>query len=102
MPPPPLEARSSAREGDRPMARVGLGNEVHGLRDHRSGEDARSIHWRTSARAGRLIAVEREQERRRRGGGGVAPRTPSGGPPARAPANPPPRFRRGLSARARP
>jgi uncharacterized protein (DUF58 family) len=65
-PPPPLEARSAAREGDRPMARVGIGYEVHGLRDHRAGEDARSIHWRTSARAGRLIAVEREQERRRR------------------------------------
>jgi uncharacterized protein (DUF58 family) len=82
--PPPLAARSSASEGDRPAARVGLGNEVHGLRDHRTGEDARSIHWRTSARAGRLIAVEREQERRRRVWVVLDHRTLSGDPLERA------------------
>jgi uncharacterized protein (DUF58 family) len=64
--PPTLPSRSAMRMGDRPEARVGIGHEVYGLRDHRSGDDARSIHWRTTARAGRLIAVEREQERRRR------------------------------------
>jgi uncharacterized protein (DUF58 family) len=45
---------------------VGLGLELHGLRDHRPGEDARSIHWRSTARHGRLIGVDREQERRLR------------------------------------
>jgi len=64
--PPPLTARALAREGERPEDRIGLGMEVHSLRDHRAGEDARTIHWKSSARAGRLIAVDREQERRRK------------------------------------
>ena len=38
---------------------------MHALRDYRPGEDARSIHWRSSARAGKLIGIDREQERRR-------------------------------------
>jgi uncharacterized protein (DUF58 family) len=63
---PPLAARTLAREGERPLDRAGLGLEVHSLRDHRAGEDARTIHWRSSARAGRLIGVDREQEKRRR------------------------------------
>jgi len=64
--PAPVEARSPGREGDRPEDRVGIGLEVQSLRDHRAGEDARSIHWRSSARAGRLIGIDREQERRQR------------------------------------
>ena len=43
----------------------GQGIELHALRDHRPGEDVRTIHWRSSARAARLIALDREQERRR-------------------------------------
>jgi uncharacterized protein (DUF58 family) len=66
VPAPLLKAQALAREGDRPEDRAGLGLEVHALRDHRSGEDARTIHWRSSARAGRLIGVDREQERRKR------------------------------------
>ena len=66
VPAPPLIGRTLARDGERPEERIGLGLEVHSLRDHRPGEDARSIHWRSSARAGRLIAVDREQERRKR------------------------------------
>jgi uncharacterized protein (DUF58 family) len=54
------------REGERPQERAGQGLEVHGLRDHRNGEDARTIHWPSTARAGKLIGVEREEERRRR------------------------------------
>ncbi len=64
--PPPLQSRQLAREGERPEDRAGQGQEVHSLRDHRPGEDARSIHWKSSARHGRLIGVDREQERRRR------------------------------------
>lgn len=64
--PAPVEARAPGREGDRPEDRAGIGLEVHLLRDHRPGEDARSIHWRSSARAGRLIGIDREQERRKR------------------------------------
>ena len=63
---PPVTARALAREGDRPEDRIGIGLEVQSLRDHRPGEDARSIHWRSSARAGRLIGIDREQERRKR------------------------------------
>jgi len=66
VPPPPLPSRALAREGERPQDRIGLGLEAHSLRDHRPGEDWRGIHWRSSARAGRLIAIDREQERRKR------------------------------------
>ena len=63
--PPARQPRRLAREGERPTGQVGHGLEVHALRDHRPGDDARSIHWRSSARAGRLIGIDREQERRR-------------------------------------
>src|SRR6267378_256028 len=66
VPAPPSSSGALAREGERPQDRIGLGLEVHSLRDHRAGEDARSIHWKSSARAGRLIGVDREQERRKR------------------------------------
>ena len=64
--PPALSPRSAGSEGEKPQQRVGMGLEVHGLREHRPGEDARAIHWRSSARAGKLLAVEREEERRKR------------------------------------
>jgi uncharacterized protein (DUF58 family) len=63
---PRLSPPALAREGEQPEDRIGPGLEVHSLRDHRPGEDSRSIHWKSSARAGRLISVDREQERRRR------------------------------------
>ena len=66
VPPPPVQVRAPGREGEHPRQRVGQGQEVHGLRDHRTGEDVRSIHWKSSARANRLVAVEREEERRAR------------------------------------
>jgi len=64
--PPAAQPRTLAREGERPTSLPGHGLEMHALRDHRPGEDVRSIHWRTSARAGKLIGVDREQERRRK------------------------------------
>jgi uncharacterized protein (DUF58 family) len=63
---PSLNPDKLAREGEKPEDRVGLGLEVHSLRDHRAGEDARTIHWKSTARQGRLIGVDREQERRQR------------------------------------
>lgn len=66
VPAPPAVTRALAREGERPEDRIGIGLEVHSLRDHRPGEDARTIHWKSSARHARLIGVDREQERRRR------------------------------------
>lgn len=41
--------------------RDGTGD-VRGLRDHRAGEDLRLVHWRTSARLRRRVAVERDAE----------------------------------------
>ena len=61
-----LISRHLAREGERPQDRAGQGLEVHSLRDHRTGEDARTIHWKSTARAGKLIGVDREQEQRKR------------------------------------
>lgn len=52
--------------GERPSGSAGVGSEFFGLRDQRRGDDARSIHWLTSARRGRTVVVEHERERRRR------------------------------------
>ncbi len=38
------------------------GDDLRGLEEHRDGQDPRQIHWRTSARRGRLIRVLREGE----------------------------------------
>ena len=65
VPPPPDAKATAGRFGEQPDGRVGPGLEVHALRDHRAGEDVRTVHWRSSARAGKLIAIEREEERRR-------------------------------------
>jgi len=64
--PPELHSDRLMRQGDEGTSQIGVGQEVHSLRDHRPGEDVRAIHWRTSARVGRLIGIDREQERRRR------------------------------------
>ena len=63
---PLVDSRHLTREGERPQDRAGQGLEVHSLRDHRAGEDARTIHWKSTARAGKLIGVDREQEQRKR------------------------------------
>lgn len=52
--PNPGDSRAGPRRG---------GGELLGLRLHRLGEDPRLIHWRTSARLGRRIAVDRAEER---------------------------------------
>ena len=46
----------------RTQQRRRLGSEFHGLRDWQNGDSRRSIHWRTSARRGTLVAREYEQE----------------------------------------
>ncbi|HEY9720803.1 MAG TPA: DUF58 domain-containing protein, partial [Oscillatoriaceae cyanobacterium] len=42
--------------------RAGAGLLLRGVREHRSGDGLREIHWKSSARAGRLIAKESERE----------------------------------------
>jgi uncharacterized protein (DUF58 family) len=66
VPAPPLAFSAISPLGERPSASVGHGTEFFGLRDQRAGDDARSIHWLTSARRGRPVVVDRERERRRR------------------------------------
>lgn len=68
-----------ARDGEQPENRPGPGAELYGLRELRPGDDRRIVHWRKSASAGRLLAVERERERRRRVALVVDNRGPDGG-----------------------
>ncbi len=46
--------------------RVGRGGEYHGLREHRYDDDPRDIHWKSSARIGRLVTREYERPADRR------------------------------------
>lgn len=65
----PLVAPSPKRSspaGERPAGVAGIGTEFFALREARTGDDARYIHWSTSARRGLPVIVEREKERRRR------------------------------------
>lgn len=64
--PPEGSVPAAAHEGARPDGRPGSGDELWGLVDLRPGDDRRTVHWRKSAAAGRLLKVERERERRHR------------------------------------
>ncbi len=56
----PLLDRMPAAENT--LAHVGQGGEVLGVREYRPGDSRRHIHWRSSARAGRLIVKEFAEE----------------------------------------
>jgi uncharacterized protein (DUF58 family) len=66
VPAPMVLPKRAAPLGETPSNAAGQGQEFFALRDIRAGDDARSIHWVTSARRGRPVVVERERERRRR------------------------------------
>lgn len=55
-----LEAGAPRGVVERP--RRGAGREFHGLRAYRPGDDARDIHWKRSAREGRLVLREYQSE----------------------------------------
>ena len=46
----------------REVTRRGPGNSLHNLREFRPGDDARAIHWMTTARTSRLMLKETEAE----------------------------------------
>ena len=50
-----------AGQGERRRDRPGIGDEFFGLRDYRPNDPRRSIHWRRSAQAGRLVVRETAQ-----------------------------------------
>ena len=56
----------TSRSGDDVSRRSGWGHDLFGLRRFRHGDDPRSIHWKQTARTGRLIFKEHETEESRR------------------------------------
>lgn len=61
--PPGLTSR---QEGTEVQPRPGQGDEFLGLRPYQPGEDPRQIHWRSSARRGRMLVREQAALQRRR------------------------------------
>lgn len=50
------------RQGEVERAREGQGGEFHGLREFRDGDDRRDVHWKVSARRGKLVRRLYERE----------------------------------------
>jgi uncharacterized protein (DUF58 family) len=56
--------RELAESAARANARLGIfDDEFHSIREYRSGDNARAIHWRSSARTGLVMVKEHEQRR---------------------------------------
>jgi len=63
---PILEPSSYPSDAPHERARTGAGEEYLGVREYRPGDPRRSVHWRSSARAGHLVVREFEQHSPRR------------------------------------
>lgn len=56
----------SGQHGDEPSRRAGWGHDLLSLRAFQPGDDPRGIHWKQTARTGRMVFMEREAEDSRR------------------------------------
>lgn len=65
-PPPAIVPPPSRRSGAELRGAKGRQGEFHGLRQFREGDDPREIHWRSTARHGRAMIREHEEELARR------------------------------------
>jgi uncharacterized protein (DUF58 family) len=59
---PITEASTAQIASDRVAAHTGAGEQFLGVREYRAGDDARHIHWRSSARRSHLVVREYEDE----------------------------------------
>jgi uncharacterized protein (DUF58 family) len=64
--PQPVRARRvpagrAAGAADSAAVLTRSGPDLHGIREWRTGDSRRDVHWRSSARRGRLVVVEREE-----------------------------------------
>ncbi|HRC57723.1 MAG TPA: DUF58 domain-containing protein, partial [Kofleriaceae bacterium] len=67
-PPPVVVTRPPPRarvHGETSAAVVGRRGDFFGLREHRPGDDRRNVHWRSTARSGRVLVREHEDEHTR-------------------------------------
>ena len=52
--------------GATPLPAPGRGLDFYALREYRQGDDLRQVHWKATARSGRLFTIEKEREQQRR------------------------------------
>ncbi|MCA9673975.1 MAG: DUF58 domain-containing protein [Kofleriaceae bacterium] len=62
----PRPSPQARRAGETTSARLGRRGEFFGLREWRQGDDRRDVHWKSTARSGRLLVREYEDELTRR------------------------------------
>lgn len=60
------EVERTSRSGEVAADRAGRGHDLYALRPFRHGDDPRGIHWKQTARTGRIVYMERESEESRR------------------------------------
>jgi uncharacterized protein (DUF58 family) len=60
----PLDLVSTSYGGEEEALRIGVGDEFLGVRPYRTGDPRRSVHWRSTARAGQLIVREFQEPSR--------------------------------------
>lgn len=61
-----MPAPRAQNPGGSVATQIGRRGEFFGLREYRDGDDRRDIHWRSSARTGRLLVREYEDESQKR------------------------------------